>query len=53
MTKLQELDLHGTPITDATLDQAQEGWTALKTLDLSNTKISDKGMANLKDLTNL
>jgi hypothetical protein len=52
LTKLKELDLGGTGVTDAGLVHLK-GLTKLKELDLSFTKITDAGLIHLKGHTKL
>jgi Leucine-rich repeat (LRR) protein len=52
MARLKILNLAGTDISDETLENVR-GLTSLERLDLSDTRISDKGIARLKGLARL
>jgi hypothetical protein len=52
LTKLRELSLYNTAVTDADLERLR-GLPELHTLNLSDTKITDAGLATLQSLPNL
>jgi hypothetical protein len=52
LTKLECLDLRGTPVTDAGLERVK-GLTSLRALDLAHTQVTDAALAHLTGLTSL
>ena len=52
LTQLQQLDLNGTPVTDASLEHLK-GLTQLQQLDLGGAQVTDAGLEHLKGLTQL
>ena len=53
LSRLKNLGLKGTQVSDAGLVALLKGLIGIKTLGLSDTQMTDNGMAHLKDLTNL
>jgi len=52
LTAMEDLDLHGTGISDASIEHLA-GLSALRRLDLQGTNISDTAVATLERLSNL